>query len=337
MADEQTQPKSVEEIVDNILSAEPDPQDDTEAPEGEEPQADLVEGDGPEDIDGEEPDEEEVDGESEDEPDAEGGDADPAYELSEDEITLLRRQGSTQDEIDYYTRFTPEQRTRMLRPVRAAQEKLDRVYSLPPEQRQQEAERAARESQVGEPAEQKQPAPRPSVDIDAAVKSIADAEGISEESARTLIDTASKVAEANALASFEQRQEKESVQQAQAREGDEVRRVAKALTTDVPERYSALTAQDVQDILLDPVTDGIYRAYRGQGKNVEEAMRLATDERITVRYGDRIATQKSIRRQAEAKKRRQTTPAPSSRRQVPGASAKPESLEDAMNMALDGI
>lgn len=286
---------SASESVFSEDKAEPKPEPKPEAP-AKEP-ADEVE-DTPAEVEPE-PDAPPQEQDSTTTPAAEPDATPQGHPLTDDEEFILRRNGATDEELDSFRALTVDQRNKLLRPLRAAQHKLNTIYGMTAEERNRtvEAERKSSASMPGQISEAVQPT-MPRIEPDAGkIEAVAAALGITPEAAKQLADAILdpiRTVESNRIQA-----------EAKARQDEWNRTINGAVTsahTELAKQFPRLKEiGEVNKMLAEPETEGLFAAKVKRGMDVGKAMHEALKERATLKYLPELQQQRQAARAAEKK------------------------------------
>jgi hypothetical protein len=331
--DPETTPETIEEVAsdatpDNSLDAVMDAVfDEAETPEQTEPKQEEAA----------------VDESAATEEDAEPAEATPAASepapqtatgdpLTPEEELLLRRNGVGDAEMDAFRQLTVAQRNLLLRPARAAQQKLDHLYGLPKDERERalsELRQTSNQPNVQQDEVTKQVRQRLMPDRET-LESFAADSGISDEAVEKLVGAITQK-QAAYLAEIEsERQSRAHTERASAFQ-TAVLEAKGELSKTFPKlaEDSELTA-----ILNEPETFALWQAKASIGKSVGTAIKEALKERASVRYINDLQQQTKTKLEQDHKRAVRQTAEPTAKSMNRGSTAprpKPRNVDEAMD------
>lgn len=266
------------------------------------------------------------------EPDAATEEVEQGDPLTPEEENLLRRQKASEDDIAAFRAMKVAQRNILLKPLRAAQHKLDTIFGMTKE---------AREAAIGRERQQLEGVPeQPTATVDKAVRDrlAPDANALSEFAKVNSLDEASvkklldSVTEKQAAYITELERDRQARAQA-----EQMQRVdsaaAEARVALVKEFPRMATDSEYAAIVNDPVTVAVFTAKVNGGVPVGQAMREAFKQQATLRYLPEITQKRQAAVKADRDKAVKNTPErTTASRGAEQKSPRPKNVDDAMAM-----
>ena len=256
------------------------------------------------------------------------------FDLTPDEEHLLRRNGAADADLGFYRQFDVAKRNKLLAPLREAQRKTDRYWSLPKAER----EKLARED-TPNIAEPKAPDPIAATLADnlrispGLLKEMADEEGISVERLTRIEDErAKRLAEQIAPMVNELNTHKSKAIQG------ETEKIISATRANIVKEFPQLSDDKVwQSMLDDPLVVAQAEAIYRQTGDRAIAIRQSLEREAKLRTYNDIRTQTQRNLVGSARNAIRSTPEPSAgSSRGAGAPRRPKTLDEVHAMLTEG-